>query len=310
MAKVKQAPPEEVRARYRRHEEVESNPLSRDLFSKNRPALDERQRQIVDDLETQGCSTTTVADLFSPAVWNRLTADAQDFTTAMEALYANGPVRKAPKPGKPGKPSKQPGKDKFAMSRRYRKTPPDVTSAWLQIGASERMLDIVNTYLGMWSKLSYVDQWYTPPLGSAADRLGSTRWHRDYNDQHLVKVFVYLVDVDEGTGPFEYIPGSARGGPYSEEWPWNPVAETYPPLDEFARRIPSDAVRTFTAPAGSMIFCNTSGFHRGGFATEKPRSLFVSNYCSPAGLEALVDRNFDVSGAVGEFPPVARFALT
>jgi hypothetical protein len=59
-----------------------------------------------------------------------------------------------------------------------------------------------------------------------------------------------------------------------------------------------------------MIFCNTSGFHRGGFATEKPRSLFVCNYCSPAGLEALVDRNFDLSGSVGEFPEVARFALT
>ena len=310
MAKVKEAPPEEVTARYRRHDEAESNPLSRALFSKSRPVLDVRQSQVVHDLETQGYSITTVADLFSRAAWDRLTADAEDFTTAMAARYANGPVLRAPKPGKPGKPSKQPRKDKFAMSRRYRKTPPDMTSEWLQLGASERMLDIVNTYLGMWSKISYVDQWYTPALGPAADRVGSTRWHRDYNDQHLVKVFVYLVDVDEGTGPFEYIPGSARGGPYANEWPWNPVAETYPPPDEFARRIPCDAVRTFTAPAGSMIFCNTSGFHRGGFATEKPRSLFVSNYCSPAGLAALVDRNFDVSGAVGEYPEVARFALS
>ncbi len=159
------------------------------------------------------------------------------------------------------------------------------------------MLDIVNSYLRMWSKLSYADQWYTPPRGSEADRLGSMRWHRDYNDQHLVKVFVYLVDVDEGTGPFEYVPGSARSGPYADDWPWEPAGETYPPGDEFDQRVPSSAMKTFTAPAGSMIFCNTSGFHRGGFATEKPRNIFVYNYVSPAALEALVDRNFAVDAS-------------
>src|SRR5205807_8022231 len=122
------------------------------------------------------------------------------------------------------------------------------------------------------------------PREAEADRLAAMWWQRESTDQHLVKVLVFLVDVDAGTGPFEYVPGSARGGPYADIWPWQPAGETYPPQDEFEQRIPSSAVETFTAPSGSMIFCNTSGFHRGGFATENPRDIFVYNYVSPAAL--------------------------
>ena len=59
-----------------------------------------------------------------------------------------------------------------------------------------------------------------------------------------------------------------------------------------------------------MVFCNTSGFHRGGFVTHRPRSLFVYNYVSPAALETLVDRNFDVAAATDGLPAVQKFALT
>lgn len=173
------------------------------------------------------------------------------------------------------------------------------------------MLDIVNTYLGMWSKLTHADQWYSPPLGKDADRVGSMRWHRDYNDQHLVKVFVYLCDVDEHAGPLEYVPGSAREGPYVDAWPWKPLSEVYPTQEELERRIPGSAVRTLVGPEATMIFCNTSGFHRGGHVTDKPRKLWVFHYVSPAALRSLVERNFDVgSAATALLPEVERFALS
>ena len=66
----------------------------------------------------------------------------------------------------------------------------------LRLGTNPRLLDLANAYLGMWSKLEYVDVWYTPPAGSD-ERLSSQRWHRDFNDRHLLKAFLYLVDVDE-----------------------------------------------------------------------------------------------------------------
>jgi hypothetical protein len=310
MAKVKNAPPEEVMATYRRHDEVESNPASRELLGSNPPSLDAAQQEVLSGLETDGFFVVPLARLFSEADWQRLAQDAAVYAREVEGQL-NGGAAKPAKPAKPGKAPKPAKKDKFVMGRRYKKTPLTLDSPWLQLGASTRMLDLINSYLGMWSKLTYADQWYTPPRGSEADRLGSMRWHRDYNDQHLVKVFVYLVDVDEGNGPFEYVPGSAKTGPYSDVWPWQPAGESYPPQDEFAQRVPSSAVRTFTAPAGSMIFCNTSGFHRGGFATDKPRDIFVYNYVSPAALEALVDRNFDLDrSTVTDLAEVQRFALT
>jgi hypothetical protein len=310
MAKIKERPVEEVRTDYRRHDEIESNPPSRERFESDQPELDETQRRIVEEIDSQGFSMITVSELFSPQVWEELATDAAIFTREMERQLDGGTEpKKKVKPGKPGKPEK-PKKQKAFMGRRYKKDPLTLDSPFLRLGASSRMLDMVNTYLGMWSKLSYADQWYSPPRGSEADRLGSMRWHRDYNDQHLVKVFVYLSDVDEGSGPLQYVPGSARNGPYANEWPWQPMGESYPPPEEFEQRIPDSAVKTFTAPEGTMILANTSGFHRGGFATENPRNVWVYNYVSPAALAALVERNFVADSGAPGLSEVERFALS
>ena len=171
------------------------------------------------------------------------------------------------------------------------------------------MLDIANTYLGLWSKLEYVDLWYSVPQPADADRKASQRWHRDFNDKHLLKAFLYLVDVDEGTGPFEYVPGSAPGGRYADAWPWRPLGENYPPDGELEKRIPEDGIRTFTAPKGTMVFCNTSGFHRGGFATERPRVLATVTYSSPASLKSLTERSYRFTGSPDELDEAVRFAV-
>ena len=64
------------------------------------------------------------------------------------------------------------------------------------------------------------------------------------------------------------------------------------PEDEVAQAVPAEQVRTFVASRGTIIFCNTSGLHRGGFATERPRILATATYCSPASLAALSERNY------------------
>ncbi|MFL6029178.1 MAG: hypothetical protein ACJ74D_03995, partial [Gaiellaceae bacterium] len=168
---------------------------------------------------------------------------------------------------------------------------------------------IANAYLGMWSKLEYVDVWYTPSADEE-ERRSSQRWHRDFNDRHLLKAFLYLVDVDAETGPFEYVPRSAPGGELEKLWPWRPLGENYPPEDELAERIDGRAV-TFTAPKGTLIFCNTSGFHRGGFASGKPRVLATFTWDSPASLKALSERNYRFVPRNGvALTDAQRYALT
>jgi hypothetical protein len=287
-----------VRATYRIHDRVLSNPASRKRFEAHPPKLDHDQREIVAELRAQGLCMVPFTKLFSEGLWDELATDAADFTREMERRLSDGSEA-------------QVGSEKKPFGRRYARSGLTLDSPWLRLAASRRMLDIVNSYLGMWSKLSHADQWYSPPRGSEADRVGSMRWHRDYNDQYLVKVFVYLCDVDEGTGPFEYVPGSTRAGPYVNDWPWKPLSELYPTQAEFERRIPPAAARTLTGPKGSMIFCNTSGFHRGGYVTEKLRELWVFHYVSPAGLRSLVERNFTPDGtSAARLAEVERFAVT
>jgi hypothetical protein len=288
-----------VRATYRLHDRLLSNPPSRKLFETHPPQLDERQREIVEELGSQGLCVVPFTKLFSEEVWQELAADAARYTREIERQLAGGVE------------AEQVGSEKKPFGRRSRAETLTLDNPWLRLGASSRMLDIVNSYLGMWTKLTHADQWYSPPLGWGANRVGSMRWHRDFNDRHLVKVFVYLCDVDERTGPLEYLPGSTREGPYVNEWPWRPLSELYPTQAEFERRIPQSATRTLTAPKGSMIFCNTSGFHRGGHVTEKPRTLWTFHYVSPAALRSLVERNFEVdTSAAARLAEVERFAVT
>ena len=162
----------------------------------------------------------------------------------------------------------------------------------------------------MWSKLEYVDVWYSVPQPAAAERISSQRWHRDYNDKHLLKVFLYLVDVDEQMGPFQFVAGSQPGGAYEEAWGWQPLGQHYPTEAELEARVPREAVQTFTGPAGTLVFCNTAGFHRGGFSTTNPRVLATATYSSPASLASLTVRSYEYSGALGELDEPTRFAVS
>jgi hypothetical protein len=58
------------------------------------------------------------------------------------------------------------------------------------------------------------------------------------------------------------------------------------------------------------VFCNTSGFHRGGFATERARVLATATYSSPASLKSMTERSYVFTGSLDELDAPARFALS
>lgn len=288
-----------IRATYTLHDRVLSNRASRGRFAENRPQLDDVQRRIVDELEADGYSLLTFAELFDDGdSWSEIDAQAARFVGETEAGLAGDREGLRVRAGK-----------EFVVRLHSYGVDLDLTDSWFHACGSHRMLDVANSYLGMWSKLEYVDMWYSVPQPESADRISSQRWHRDFNDRRLVKVFLYLVDVDEQTGPFQYAAGSAPGGPYGDAWPWRPLGENYPPENELEQRIPEDAVRTFTGPKGTLLFCNTAGFHRGGFATGRPRVLATATYSSPASLASLTERSYRFAGSLDELDAPTRFAL-
>jgi len=292
-----------VVATYELHDRLLANRASRRRYAHEPPALDEKQRGILDRLRDEGYATLPLRDLVSdPTIWNELEQDAERFIADTEAGLARE------QEGGESTLRRRAGKE-FVVRKYSSGVQLGLEDPWLRLGANPRLLDIANAYLEMWSKLEYVDVWYTPPAGSD-ERRSSQRWHRDFNDRHLLKAFLYLVDVDEEAGPFEYVPRSAPGGELEAHWPWRPLGDNYPPEDELAERIGDRAV-TFTAPKGTLIFCNTSGFHRGGFASGKPRALATFTWDSPASLKALSERNYAFVPSNGAaLTEAQRYALT
>jgi Phytanoyl-CoA dioxygenase (PhyH) len=297
---------EHLKAAYEQEDRQGANHESRSLLAEHPAVLDDLQSELVGRLRADGIAQVGLVQLFSDDLWEKLAEDAAKFTQEVERKLKDGSESSERTKVRKG------GAGGF-IQRRYEKNVELRTDdPWLQVAISPRLLDIVNAYLGLWAKLTYCDQWYTVPMPAGAKRTASQNWHRDHADKHLVKAFIYLSDVGPDAGPFEYVAGSTGEGPYANLWPWVPGEDHYPPRDEFQRQIPPSAIRTLTAPVGTMILCNTSGFHRGGFATGQPRILWRYNYSSPASLVVTTKRRFtvDVSRLPSDVARAADYALT
>jgi Phytanoyl-CoA dioxygenase (PhyH) len=289
-----------IRATYELHDRVLSNRTSRRRFEDQRPELDEVQTRIVSEVDVQGYSTLPFDDLFHDAeLWSALEEQRDRFVAATEADLAAGGDQVRVREGK-----------EFVVRLHSYGVEIGLDDPWFRAATSRRMLDIANAYVRMWSKLEYLDVWYSVPQPASAERVSSQRWHRDYNDKHLLKAFLYLVDVDADMGPFQYIPGSHPGGPYANAWPWTPLGQNYPTEEELEAKIPSSAAHAFVAPKGTLIFCNTAGFHRGGFSITSPRVLATVTYSSPASLASLTERSYRFSGPLDALDAPTRFALS
>jgi ectoine hydroxylase-related dioxygenase (phytanoyl-CoA dioxygenase family) len=171
------------------------------------------------------------------------------------------------------------------------------------------ILDIVNSYMQMYTKLNYYYLTQTIPVCNTRATY-SQCWHRDPEEPRMCKMFIYLSDVDETAGPFIYIPYTVRGQKWSHLFPQKPPSGNYPP-EESVKKLPQHETRlTITGTAGIVIFCDTTGLHRGGYATVKDRVMFTAFYTSPRWSEPQRYKRSDTSGRyLKDLSPQARYAL-
>lgn len=246
-----------IRATYELHDRLLSNRSSRSQFEGSPPQLDELQQGILSEVREQGYALRSFQDVVpDEGHWHELLEQRDRFVASTEADLAAGGEHVRVRPGK-----------EFVVRLQSYGVELGVDDPWFRVVSSRRLLDLANTYLGMWSKLEYVDVWYSVPQPEAAERISSQRWHRDYNDKHLLKVFLYLVDVDENMGPFQYVAGSQPGGPYADVWGWEPLGQNYPTEKELEARIPPGAVGRSPGPQGRSC----SAIPRGSIAAASRR---------------------------------------
>jgi hypothetical protein len=287
-------------AKYSYRDRIRNSP-SRRTFASENPILSEVQKKVIQQLFTRGIAVTHFDELFGDRVkWNQLGEEFKRFVDSKQVQdslrdYENG--------------SRLGEWNKDFLIMKY----PDITtlpldSPWLELALDERILQVVNSYLGLWSKLYYFDLWYTLPVKGDRQATASQTWHRDPEDRRLVKIFLYFSEVDKESGPLQYIPGSRRsGGPYSHLWPKRHQA--YPPENEIEAEIPRSEWFTGLASPGTFILVDTTGFHRGGYATKHPRLTATWTFVTPASYLA---RRVEIERAPGQnhLSGPAAFAIT
>jgi hypothetical protein len=262
--------------------------------------LVEAQQRALGALREDGIAVLSFADLFDAGLWSDLQADIEPFVREAEGAAAGkGPA---------------PRKKNDVIIRRFHgdaeKHTFPLDDPTLRIGTSDAVLDIVSAYKEGWTRLYYADNWYTVPYPGAEERVASQQWHRDPEEEHVVKMFLYVSDVGEGAGPFEYVRSSAPGGRYGHLWPWRADQSIRLLDDELAAAVaPEDRVLC-TGPAGTLILCDTSGFHRGGFARSAARISALWTFVSPSSDAGQNPRfQVDIMGNEDELSEQARFAL-
>ncbi|MCM3874377.1 MAG: hypothetical protein ND895_27115 [Pyrinomonadaceae bacterium] len=173
------------------------------------------------------------------------------------------------------------GKKTFILEYLGRNPKFDPASVYARFALEKNILGIANGYLGMRSRLRYYNVWHTFPTSIEARE--SQLWHRDREDYLIVKVFLYLSDVDEGAGPFMYARGSHPKGQLRREAAYSLEGNVKRSTDaQMVEVVPREAWFSGIGPKGTLIFADTRGYHRGGLARERARVMYTAMFTSPA----------------------------
>ena len=134
------------------------------------------------------------------------------------------------------------------------------------LSIAERYLRLPVAYHGAVLRHSRVD-------GRA---VGPRRWHRDAEDFHMLRTVLYLNDVNDDGGPFEYVPRTflveatqAAGdrGMFSD--------------DEFAARVPRQRWKRCIGPAGTVVIADTARvFHHESLQRNTDRTVVTMGHSS------------------------------
>ncbi len=158
----------------------------------------------------------------------------------------------------------------------------EAESAFARFALEETLLDIAENYFKMFVKMRYYNLWLT--FATSGKPRESQLWHYDREDKYILKVFVYLNDVDEGAGPFTYAPQTHPKGFLRNSEPAyfveNGVRRTTD--EQMGKVVAPEHWRRATGKKGTIVFADTRGFHKGGEARTSDRLMFTCMFTSPA----------------------------
>ena len=266
------------------------NREGRRKYKKAPPSLGAVEKRIVADLKTYGIATSSLEELFPGK------------NLFPELLEYAIPLKEE---------ARVKSKKVFLKNLFDLRPLLDFSNHYVKFALNEKVLNIISSYLKLYPKFRGYTLNVTTPMETGSVPIDSQRWHRDPEDKIVVKMFLYLTDVDRGSGPFTYVKGSHHLGKYWNLFPTAPPAGSYPPAEEVSKKIEVSDVLVCTGKAGTIIFCETSGLHKGGFATENERLMSTSIYATKAVMSPMALTILDDLDAKKlKLPAVVEYALS
>lgn len=241
------------------------------LFAK--PSLSGEAARVLFELERNGISITSAHALLGPSsLFEELTAAVGTLERVLAERVAT--ARTA---------ARNPETHKSYILNLLGDRPTlDPNDIYVRFALQEPILQIANAYFGMYTRLRFYNVWHTfaTPLPPRDSQL----WHRDPEDYYIVKVFVYLTDVDDGSGPITYATGShLKVGLQQEPGYARKKGDAKRSDDvQMAQTVPPERWIKGTGSKGTIVLADTRGFHKGGLARERDRVMYLCMFTSQA----------------------------
>lgn len=226
-----------------------------DCHQSQLPILEKSDERIVEELEKTGLCITSLSDLCLPKTTDFFKA-AQHIALDLKKTAAS-----------PGYNNHEVHASKNQLIHH---------SEIFYWGLNERLLKIVECYLGLPVAYDGASCFLSVPNGK---EIGARAWHRDREDRRMVKVCVYLSDVDEESGPFQCLePDFNTQVCNAIKYRYKSVSDRE--MEQFSASRTQEWV-SCTGKGGTIIFVDTARFyHRGKPPTQKQRTAVFFSYFS------------------------------
>ncbi|MBD2464822.1 2OG-Fe(II) oxygenase [Oscillatoria sp. FACHB-1407] len=219
-------------------------------YSGQLPQLSEGDRTVVEGLREEGTHRTSLETLSIPSTPQMLEAANNILPELL-----NIPKKK---------------------NRAYARANPEQLMKYPDLflwGLEERLLDIIESYLGL--PAAYHGVSFRRDVADGSQQ-GTRQWHIDIEDRRMAKIIVYFNNVGINNGPYEYIPKSMTPPPWVFKRNYGFIEDAV-----VEKAVPPSKWAACTGDAGTVVFTDTCAvFHRGRMPVEGERLAMFFTYTS------------------------------
>lgn len=161
-------------------------------------------------------------------------------------------------------------------------------------GNEARILKILENYIGL--PVAYHGVQIRKDFFNK-NQFSTMLWHRDSEDRHIVKIIIYLNDVEEEHGPFQYVPVSLTSIENLNFYRlYYKIHQRGIDDQELNKIVPQSAWKSCTGKAGTVIIADTQRLlHHGTVRTQERSTLFFAYTANPPKRPGLCTQYWDDS---------------